>query len=372
MRLLTHKIIDYLFTVESRRLHYLGHIAARAAGRTDPNDIDRFVDHPFLIEITAIEGSLDFFAGLWGPYLPQDERDTVDLWRASTRALWEVIDEPEGSHVALRDTRTGDTVTAYDETAAPNLHTGALLMAVVAPAFGEDRFLADPLVVDIRHRDMTLALFDEEHSAEDLAHWFGLVTAPPLLQTTEGQDMVLCRAVCEPASSWEALTAELDANYERADDTDDAWETTFVNDKGEMILRGTLRKEGSLLIIETMSEERLDTILDTLAHATVIEETRDPVTIPGALEPSQDDGTAISEPLDPEAREILTEIMRQKEEAWLDEQIPLLDGLTPRQAAADPTRRDDLIALLDAFPPAPGGAAMGFDGDRLRRLLGLE
>ncbi len=372
MNLLSHKIISFLYTVGTARLHYLGYLAATADDRNDPNDIQRFVDNPFMTEIAAIEGSLEFFAALWGPLLPQDERDTIDLWLASTRALWEVTGEPEGSYVPLRDTRTGDTVTVYDETMTPNLHAGTLLMGVVVPAFGEDRFLANPLVIDIRHRDMTLALFDEEPTDEELAHWFGLVTAPPRMQTTEGQDMVVCRAVCEPTSTWRALTAELDAHYDRTDDTEDEWDTTFVNDAGETVLRGTLRKEGSQLIIETMSEERLDNILDTLTHLTVVEETRDPVIIPSPLEPRPHNETVVPEPMDPEEDNMLSEIMRQKEEAWLDEKIPLLDGFTPRQAAADPTRRNDLISLLDSFPRVKDGAGIGFDADRLRRLLGLE
>jgi hypothetical protein len=40
--------------------------------------------------------------------------------------------------------------------------------------------------------------------------------------------------------------------------------------------------------------------------------------------------------------------------------------MTPREAAADPTRIDDLLRLLDQ-PTGPGG----FDNERLRRLLGL-
>jgi len=372
MHLLTHKIIAYLQTVESGRLHYLAHIAAAIHDRDDPQDIDRLVSHPFIIEIAAIEGSIDSFASLWGPFLPPDEADTIDLWRTSTRALWEVTDEPEDAHVTLRDTRTGDTVTVYDETATPNLHTGALIMGVVVPAFGEDRFLGDALTIDIRHRDMTLALFDEQPTDEELAHWFGLVTAAPRLQTTEGQTMVACRAVCEPTSTWEALTEELDAHYERAQGADGEWETTFINDAGETVLRGTLRKEGSRLIIETMSEERLDAILGRISTVVVVEESRDPVIPPSRLGPRPHGGTVSPEPPDPEAAAMLAEIMRNKEKAWLDQEIPLLDGLTPRQAAADPTRRGDLIALLDSFSPVEDSAMMTFDVERLRRLLGLD
>ncbi|MEC9326226.1 MAG: hypothetical protein VYB90_20535, partial [Actinomycetota bacterium] len=44
-------------------------------------------------------------------------------------------------------------------------------------------------------------------------------------------------------------------------------------------------------------------------------------------------------------------------------------GYTPRQAADDPTRRGDLIALLDTFPVLEG--AVGMDAERLRAALGL-
>ena len=50
-------------------------------------------------------------------------------------------------------------------------------------------------------------------------------------------------------------------------------------------------------------------------------------------------------------------------------QIPALDGLTPREAASDPTRRDDLIRLLATFPAATDPTQM--DPERLRTMLGL-
>ena len=65
----------------------------------------------------------------------------------------------------------------------------------------------------------------------------------------------------------------------------------------------------------------------------------------------------------------MDEAIRRYEAAWLDEPIPALDGYTPRQAADDPTRRGDLIALLDTFPVLEG--AVGMDAERLRAALGL-
>jgi hypothetical protein len=73
--------------------------------------------------------------------------------------------------------------------------------------------------------------------------------------------------------------------------------------------------------------------------------------------------------LDPE---IVAQIQEDMEQRWLDESVPALGGVTPRQAADDPTRRDDLIRLIDGFPePEPGSAVFSFRPDRLRKLLGL-
>jgi hypothetical protein len=72
--------------------------------------------------------------------------------------------------------------------------------------------------------------------------------------------------------------------------------------------------------------------------------------------------------------------MRQKEEEWVEESLPALDGLTPRQALADLTRREDLFALLREFEgygvaeAGAGGVLVGggFNVQRLRTLLGID
>ena len=73
----------------------------------------------------------------------------------------------------------------------------------------------------------------------------------------------------------------------------------------------------------------------------------------------------------PEVTEMLDEFIREYEAKWLDEPIPALDGHTPRQAAEDPTRRADLIKLLDSFP-ADEDAPGRMSAERLRSALGLE
>jgi len=72
------------------------------------------------------------------------------------------------------------------------------------------------------------------------------------------------------------------------------------------------------------------------------------------------------------------ELTRQAQKKWLDEHIPALDGLTPRQAAADPTRREQLERLLDEFDNRDtsvipdGFQAFTYDVAALRRELGID
>lgn len=75
------------------------------------------------------------------------------------------------------------------------------------------------------------------------------------------------------------------------------------------------------------------------------------------------------------------ELGRQMQAAWLDEHVPALDGLTPREAAADPTRREQLERLLSEFDRMAERSAAesnddlrlsGYDTAELRRELGLD
>jgi hypothetical protein len=65
---------------------------------------------------------------------------------------------------------------------------------------------------------------------------------------------------------------------------------------------------------------------------------------------------------------VMAELGRQFQVQWLDESVPALDGLTPRQAAADPTRREMVERLLDEFERM--GTSV-YDVPALRRDLGL-
>ena len=69
----------------------------------------------------------------------------------------------------------------------------------------------------------------------------------------------------------------------------------------------------------------------------------------------------------------MEEIRDMLEHRWCDESVPALGGVTPREAAADPTRRDGLIRLINSFErsaAAPGSLSQR--PERLRLILGLD
>ena len=140
-------------------------------------------------------------------------------------------------------------------------------------------------VIGLHERDELIALLDADTDPVELVAVLSRRFAPPQLQNTEGDPLVLCAAtlkVPDPA----ALTSLLDTMYERHDDElDDTgpqppqW-FDHVTTHGMQRIRATLRLEGDELHLDTNSEARLDRVLVTLRTLqpwlTVIDEARRP------------------------------------------------------------------------------------------------
>ena len=147
----------------------------------------------------------------------------------------------------------------------------------------------------------------------------------------------------------------------------------FPISENEDILRATLTMDGNRLEVQTHSEARLDRVLavlaDALPDARLLSDQRTPLA-PGQLpHPPTLPGPDVAP--GPDAIAELQELIEQR---WLDDSVPALAGLTPRQAAADPTRRDELRRLIASFPTGDGMTEGAFTmrPARLRELLDLE
>jgi hypothetical protein len=222
------------------------------------------------------------------------------------------------------------------------------------------------------------------------------------LCNTEGDPLVFCEASLQSVNPT-GMAQALDALYDRADPTDSDGDTVdggsdtadgdreagaparwfeHITTDGMDRLRATVELAGDRVRVHTNSEARLERVLAVLRGVeptiTLVEQTRHRAR--DAREITRLAGrfpTAGSTPAgnrldltDPDVAAALRQFTRDFEQRWLDEPVPALAGNTPRQAADDPTRRDDLVRLLDTFPRDPANPGL-MDPDRLRAQLGL-
>ena len=366
------------------RADVLDAAVVRAQHWDTPDALYAACQDPLVTDAVLFEGgAFADFLHERGVLLPDDERLLAGQWLLVERSLYEVEAVRAGQGFTVRDVRNGDRHDVRDRAASRQLKTGTLICGRIVPAGDTTQCFGGIEVIGLHERDELIALLDTAPDPVDLITFLSRRFAPPELRNTEGDPLVLCEAtlwVPDPA----ALAAALDATYER-DDSDPAAPQWFehVTTHGMPRIRATLRLEGDELHVDTNSEARLDRVLATLRtllrSLTIIDEGRQPAHEIGeamrrAGIPSPTGGetpTNVLDSSDPEVAAMLGQMARQYEQAWLDDSIPALAGQTPREAAADPTRRPDLIRLLDSFPPEQDRPGM-MNPDRLRAALGLQ
>lgn len=318
------------------------------------------------------DGAVDDFLSRRGPLLPADEWNLVTQWALVDRSVHEVVAVDRGAGVTLRNIRTGDMVDVRERTGSTQAGAGDLVFAHVVPDGVGHQIVGGVLSIPLRLRDPLIAVLDSDPDAVEVAATLAAAWAPPEIRTTEGEPLVLCEARYRTGDAAAALDP-LDEVLDRDDDT--TWSESIPVD-GRRSIRGTVSLEGDELVVSANSEARFSRLRElveatvpglevaavktTPAHELMSKSRRRPAPAPGSPPP-------------PEAAIALADFVRQQEQRWVDEEVPALGGLTPRQAAADPTRREQLVALLHDFDrnPAPQGAAT-FDTARLRATLGID
>ena len=181
--------------------------------------------------------------------------------------------------------------------------------------------------------------------------------APATLTNTEGEPLAICEATVRVGDP-DGIEAALDETYDRVDGDEPPRWHEHVNTQGMPHIRAALVRDGDTLRVEANSAEADGSRAGHVGSARPRDErTRRRPTPDSRPARGRRAGGGIAapgedalDPDDPELAAILDEFIRDYEAKWLDEPIPALDGHTPRQAADDPTRRGDLIKLLDSFP----------------------
>ncbi len=352
----------------------------RAQYADSPQAMRGAVGDPLVGDAVLFEGgAFADFVATRGGLLPDDERLLAEQWLLIERSVYEVEHVRRGHGFTMRDLRTGDIHQVLEHTASRQVNAGTMVCCRVVPAGDTTQIFGGLEPVALHERDELTALLDAGPEPLELVAFLTRRFAPPALTNTEGEPMVLCDAtlrVNDPA----ALTATLDETYQCDEDSETPQWFEHVTTHGMERIRAVLRLEHDELHVNTNSEVRFDRVLDTLRKhgplLTVVNESRRPIRDAreaaefAARSPQRRDG-AFLDPADPGVAAALEEFIRDYEQKWLDEPIPALAGYTPRAAAADPTRREDLKRLLDSFP-ADDSNPGAMNSDRLRAALDLN
>jgi hypothetical protein len=339
----------------------------------EAEDIARMVRDEFIVELRVFEGGgVSEFLDERGVLVPDDEVDTLELWEMARLGLWEVVATDEEATLSVRDTRTGETLDVADRSMARGFQPGEMILARFLPGWGRTWASGVALRIDLRHRDSLLEVLDQDPDADLIADWYGSLLAPPTFANRESEPMVLCEARLRPTAGWDELARVLDMSYEAAEDTPGVWRELYALHADERIIRATLRRDGDELEVTANSEARLDRVLtrltdvaDVVAHSA--RSVRNPADLEAALKLHPPE-----EPFESIDPEIVEQVLDMMERRWIGEEVPALGGITPRQAAVDPTRREDLIALLRSFDRMPTSGGITMRPNILRRHLGLE
>jgi len=351
---------------------------ARSAFDDRPDALLHALDDPLVADAVLFEGGAfaDFIA-IRGALLPDDERLLAEQWQLVERSVHEITEVRRGKGLAVRDVRTGDTHQVRERTASRQLESGQLICARVVPAWDTMQIFGGIEPVGLNERDELIKLLDGEPDAIDLITFLTRRFAPPAIQKTEGEPLVLCEATLrtdDPAR----LAAELERNYQRDESAQPPLWIEEVITGGMPRVRATLTLAGNELTVQANSEARFDRVLAAVRDLDptlgMVKQSRTPardareVAALAASQPAEDH--PVLDANDPEIAAALEAFVRDYERTWLDESIPALAGQTPRQAAADPTHREDLIRLLDTFPNDLDNLGL-MSPDRLRTALGL-
>ncbi len=343
----------------------------------------------------------DRFLAAEGDTLTPGERAFLNQARATYQGLYEVeaVDLDEG--FTLRDLSTEERIRVRERTATHGVARWDLIVARLMPRPDGSRVIEAGLL-QLSPRDAEM-LFPQWQKAgrtfqsrfphgsnvailKRLGHllsrwWLTLVAFRPLptVVTAEGDLVVFTKVVFDVTDRASLLTA-LGGAPEIEQIEPGVFDWYEVTPKFRRTL-GTIRVADDHLTLETTSEARAERgrrLLEGLAPQALRYRVTSTEDIKQTLERAESRHRADpprSLPPDVEA-ELLHKYYEEHYRAWVDQPVPALDNLTPRNAAGDPRRRPKLIALLKEFENRGAHAAREgrprYDFTWMWKELGLE
>ncbi|MBN2494713.1 MAG: hypothetical protein JXR96_09005 [Deltaproteobacteria bacterium] len=317
--------------------------------------------------------------------------------------LYEVTEVRPGASIRLRDLLGAGEHAVEERLASQQVARWDLLAAriLIPGPRGAPVIEGSPLPIprSLRERlldqlaDMRADLLDDprgfdEQCAPFLCQAFLqplLAPSMPRLVSTDGEEVVFSKSYFDVIDE-DALSAALDGARELDRAEGEAMWTWDGPGKrrGERILVGTVFREGGRLVLECATQSRAEKgrkLLERLAGEAVrfrVSAEQDPVQAMAEMSERLGDELGPAEPEIPpeEIAEIVTAQLERHYRGWLDEEIPALDGHSPRQAARSSALRPRLVELIkdleNMYQRALASGQPGFDPSWLWAELGIE
>lgn len=327
-------------------------------------------------------GELTRFLEIEGPLLPAAEAALAESWLGTRRTMVEVQAVRRAQSITVLDALAADDepIRLADVSLSMSVAPLDLLCLRLMPDGHGAVYPSDAIGVPRNRRAEAIDLIRSGDGVA-LARWIAMPVPPPVMQNTEGEPLALIKATYRLPDA-DAASAALSHKLR------DEGEGRFVEwyeGRGREWIRGSIAIVGDVATLDTNSVKRaarLERILMRAAPGTRLikrEESGIDELLAEASSKPRSTMPGVDEEFlahSPEVAAAMAEAMRGFENQWLDESIPALGGLTPRQAAADKDARRQLDALLKDLEwsdrRAGSQANQGtMDPARLRALLGL-
>ncbi len=365
------------------------------AGRDFADMVDMAFNEWLLHDYVTLDGPtlIDLYVDRHGDIMPERSRAHLERSARTVLSVYEVARVDPGRGLELNDLFRGGTHHVVERSASKRdvlivrlieLDGQLALSGAILPLPRQEvsDFLerVEEGFETVREerpdasRDDYLKLYGRELLRWVVLWWMEPAPTPELV-TFDGEPLVFCRShyrVRDAAAAREALESHPDLEPQEAppgearsrgprafvwlgeapEDGSDAGPAPSIGADDHPIVRGSIELEENELRLETQSEARLTRLRRLIEDAAggSIEHRADTVEDPlQAIERHSDrpGPAAGSDRVPPEIQqEVMGEVMVRHYRAWLDEEIPALDGHTPRDAVRTEAGRADVLDLI--------------------------
>ena len=330
------------------------------------------------------------------------ERDALQALQEARFSLYEVCKIQLDEGVRVRDMVLGEELFVHERLATHDLQRFDLVMAWIMWRNGRNEFTGAMTLVHRQRREPVLAAIQAQLEEARMAHpevsdgalmpetavaGFQALRKlirewrPPKITTSDGEEMVFSTAVFDvedPENVRGALAQHPD--IEEEEDNNFGW----VDRSGRpglgdgSLSLGSITVRDERLVLRTNSSERLErgkAFLSGLLGDLVRHRADSLEDLEMAMSHREAAPTKEREEIPPEVEaEILGRFMQQHLMDWIDEEIPMLGGKTPRQTVRTKGGREKVLAMLrdqeNLYAGRPGADRVDFTAPY--KELGLD